>query len=111
MFLFILGDVKGKAETVDVNERRMSLKRKMLKWFQTGDVDSLFPQSERDMHMQHYFEAMYLVINCVRNRFDQLDTKYYDMWNELLPNTVQSHFENYSEEFAFVTEFYVKDID
>ena len=104
-------DVKTKAETVDVNEPTMPRKRKMPKRFQTGAAEHFFPQSERDMYRQQYFEAMDLVINCVQNRFDQPGYKVLRNVEELLLKSVRSDFEDYSEEFTFVTEFYAKDID
>ena len=105
-------DVKAKAETVDVTEPTMPRKRKMSKRFQMGGAEHFFPQSERDMYRQQYFEAMdFIVINCVRNRFDQPGYRVLRHVEELLLKSVRSDFEDYSEEFTFVTEFYAMDID
>ena len=87
-------DVKAKAESVDVNEPSMPRRRKMPKRFQIGDAEHFFPQTERDMYRQNYFEAMDLVINCVKNRFDQPGYKVFRNVEELLVKSVRSDFED-----------------
>ena len=49
-----------------------------------------FPQTERDMYRQKYFEAMDLVINCVKDRFDQPGYKVLQNVKELLNKAVRS---------------------
>ena len=110
-FAEFYNDVKAKAESVDVNEPSMPRRRKMPKRFQIGDAEHFFPQTERDMYRQNYFEAMDLMINCVKNRFDQPGYKIFRNVEELLVKSVRSDFEDYSEEFTFVTEFCAKDIN
>ena len=77
-------DVKDKAETVDVSEPSVPRKRKMPKRFQSGDAEHFFPQTESDMYRQKYFEALDLVINCVKTRFDQPGYKVFRNVEELL---------------------------
>lgn len=76
-----------------------------------GDAEHFFPQTERDMYRQNYFEAMALVITCVKDQFDQPGFKVFQNVEEHLNKAVRSDFGDYSEEFAFVTEFYAKDIN
>ena len=103
-------DVKYKAETVDVNEPSLPRKRKMPKRFQSGDAAHFFPQTESDMFRHKYFEALDLVTNCVKTRFDQPGFKVFRNVEELLVKGVQTDFGNYCDEFSFVTEFYKTDI-
>ena len=105
-------DVKDKAETVDVSEPSVPRKRKMPKRFQSGDAEHFFLQTEGDMYRQKYFEALDLVINCVKTRFDQPGYKVFRNVEELLVKWVQSDFGNYchSDECSYVTEFYETDI-
>ena len=88
----------------------MPRKRKMPKRFQSGIGENFFPQTESDMYRQK-FEALDLVINCVKTRFDQPGYKVIRNVEELLVKGVQSDFGNYCDEFSFVTEFYKADIN
>ena len=90
-------DVKENAETVDVDEPSLSRRHKMPKRFQLGDAAHFFPQTESDMYRHQYFEVLNLVINCVKNRFDQ--PGYKRKVEELLIKAVQSDFEEYNDEF------------
>ena len=76
--------VKDKEENVDVNEPSVPRKRKMPKPFQPGNGEHFFPQTETDMYRQKYFEALDLVLICVKTRFDQPGYKVIRNVKELL---------------------------
>ena len=86
------------------------LERKKPKRFQSGDAAHFFPQTESDMFRHKYFEALDLVINCVKTHLDQPGFKVFRNVEELLVKGVQTDFGNYCDEFSFVTEFYKTDI-
>ena len=74
-------------------------------------MENFFPQTVTDLYRQKYFEALDLVIICVKNRFDQPGYKVLRNVEDFLIKAVCSDFEKYTDEFRFLTEFYEKVID
>jgi hypothetical protein len=103
--------VNQKAENVDVNEPSMPRKRKVPKRFQFGDAEHVFPYSFADHYRHTFFEALDLVIHCVKDRFDQPGIKVLRNVEDLIVKATSYSFEYYSEEFLFVTEFYSDDVN
>ena len=99
------------ASKVHVNEPSLSRRRKAPKRFQIGHGEPDFPTSVADLYRQHYYEALDLIINCIKDRFDQPCYWVYKNLKNLLLLSVTSNFESYEEEFNFILDFYGSDID
>lgn len=63
------------------------------------------------MFRQHYFEALDLVVNCIKDRFDQPGYRIYKYLQDLLLKSVTSTSETYQTEFDFVVDFYGNDFE
>lgn len=99
------------ASKADVNEPSLPRRRKAPKRFQIGHGEPEFPTSVADLYRQHYYEALDLIINCIKDRFDQPGYKVYKNLENLLLLSITSDFESYEEEFNFIVDFYGSDID
>lgn len=62
------------------------------------------PETPQDDYRRKYYEALDLIIACVKNRFDQEDYEMYARCEQLLLKAVRK--EDYSEELKAVTSFY-----
>ena len=63
--------VMNKSSYVDVDEPTLPRRRKAPKRFQIGSGEPSFPESIADMFRQHYYEALDLLINSIKDRFEQ----------------------------------------
>lgn len=63
--------LNNKLDDLDVSEPRLPRRRKMPKRFETGNAPLEFATSEKELYKQMYYEALNLVMSCVKERFDQ----------------------------------------
>lgn len=55
-----------KLDDLDVSEPKLPRCRKMPKRFETGNAPPEFATSEKELYRQMYYEALDLVVNCVK---------------------------------------------
>jgi hypothetical protein len=65
------------------------------------------PQTPEDDYRQKYFECVDLIVQCIKDRFDQEDFQMYASCEQLLLKSLRR--EDYSAELTAVTEFYGND--
>lgn len=74
-----------------------------------GNAEPEFSSDCKQHFRQQYFEAIYLIVNSITGRFDQLGYEVYKNLQDLLINAIKN--EPYEEELSFVTNFYGDDVD
>lgn len=94
---------------LDVSEPSLPRRRKHPRRYEEGDAEPEFSETVEDLYRKAYFEALDLVIECIKDRFDQPGYKIYRNLQDLLLKATASDFDNYKEEFQFVTTFYGPD--
>ena len=94
---------------LDISESQLPRHRKMPKRYDTGRAEWECVVSPKDHYRQIYYEGLDLIVNCIRNHFDQPGYKVYPNLQELLLKA--STKEDYEEKYAFVTKFYGSDFD
>lgn len=102
--------LNNKLDDLDVNEPTLPRRRKMPKRFETGNAPPEFAASEKDLYRQQYFEALDLVVNCVKDRFDQPGYQVYRHLEDVLLKSVRGD-KTYTEDLDFVIKFYCDDLD
>ena len=75
-FDFFWVKVGKMTEDVDVGDTVLPRRRKMPKKFEDRAPPE-FPSSAKDMYRQVYFEAHYLLVQAIEDRFNQQDYKTY----------------------------------
>ena len=65
------------ADDPKLPSRRNTPKTMMNDYFGYGEGEATHPETPQDMYRKHYYEALDLVINCIKDRFDQKDYKVY----------------------------------
>ena len=96
-------------EDVDVDDPTLPRRRKVPIRFHEGSAPAEFPQNCKAYYRQAFFEALDLVINAIKDRFDQPDYRTYSQLEELLLKTI--HGEPKKDFFDSVCEFYKDDLD
>jgi len=94
---------------LDIGEPQLPCHRKRTRQYETGSAECEFAVSPKDHYRQIYYEGLDLIVNCIRNRFDQPGYKVYCNLQELLLKA--SAKADYEEEHDFVTKFYGNDFD
>ena len=95
-----------RASELDVNEPTLPRKRKRPKRYDSGTSTGDFPSTVENHYKKIYFEALDLIINGIKDHFDQAGYRVYSNIEELLVKaTKKSQFE---EEFQ---DFYKEDFD
>lgn len=61
----------------------------MPKRFETGNAPPEFATSEKELYRQMYYEALDLVMNCVKERFDQPGFRVYRHLEDVLLKSVR----------------------
>ena len=102
-----------KVETIrkefDVGEPQLPRKRRLPRRLDDGNAEPEFISDCKQYYQQQYYEALDLIISCIKDRFDQIGYKSYQNLQDLLLKAVKK--EPFEEEFSFVTKFYGTDID
>lgn len=82
--------------------------RKRPRRYEEGLAASEFHNDPKAFFRQHYFEAIDLVVNCIKDRFHQPGYEVYSKLEQLLVKACQS--EDITEEVDFICEFYKDDL-
>lgn len=101
--------VSKKATELDVDEPKLPRQRKRPRRYDEGQSDGNFPHAVQDHYKRIYFEVLDLVINGIKNRFDQPGYKIYSNLEELLVKAAKKC--PFDEELEFVSDFYKDDLD
>ena len=99
-----------KLDDLDVDEPTLPRRRKMPKRFEPGNAPPEFPTSAKDLYRQQYFEALDLVVNCVKDRFNQPGYQVYRHLEDVLLKCVHGD-NSYREDIDFVSKFYNGDLE
>ena len=96
------------ASNFDIGEPTLPRKRKAPRHFEIGSSVSEFPSSPKDHYKRIYFEAFDLVINCIKNRFDQPGYLMYRNLETVLISAANGR--DFEEHLKVVTDFYDTDV-
>ena len=101
--------VKKFAHDHDVDEPSLPWKHKprmtIENYFSTTESDH--SETPKDEYRRKYFEAIDLVVSCIKNRFDQDDFEMYALCEQLLVKAANK--ESFTTEFEKITNFYADD--
>ena len=109
MFDLFWEKVQMECEKLDVEEAKLPRARKAPKRYEIGQGDSSYPDSPKALYRITYFEGLDLVVNAVKERFEQPGYLMYKNLQEILLKCV--HGQDYKSELQTVTEFYGNDFD
>ena len=108
-FLLFWTKVKKMAIDVEVNNPVLPRQRKRPRRYEDGSEEGAFPDKVEDLYRVVYFEAIDLIVNCIKDRFDQPGYQQYRKLEELLVNAANK--EPYDEHLKQITNFYKEDFD
>lgn len=100
--------VQQLASKYDVGEPPLPRKRKAPRHLEVGSSEPEYPSSPKEYYKRIYYEALDLVINCIKSRFDQPGYTMYKNLETLL--VAAANGEDFEEHFKLVTEFYGTDL-
>ena len=89
--------------------RKRNVSKSMTDYFGYGIGESTHPATGEDMYRKHYFEALDLVINCIKDRFNQDDYRVYATLQEVLLNAAKK--KSFDVELNKGLSFYKSDFD
>ena len=97
-------------DSFEVGSPVVPRKRKVPQRFEIGTsaVDNQ-PTTSKILYRQQYYEALDLITNCVRSRFEQPGYNTYKNLQELLFKAIKG--EDFQPELQFVSQFYQDDIN
>ena len=78
------GKVSCKATALDINEPELPRQRKQPRRYEVGLSTGDFHQEPKAYYRQLYFEAIDVIVNCIKTRFDQPGYKIYSSLVTLL---------------------------
>ena len=84
-------------------------KRKAPQQYEIGSAMDDQPAIPKVLYRQQYYEALDLIINCVRSWFDQPNYNMYKNQQELLFNAIKD--DDFKSELQYVSQFYKDDIN
>ena len=99
--------VSRQADHFGIPEAQLPRRRKTPKQYPTVQSEADHPTTPQDHFKYIYFEALDLIINCIKRRFDQPGYRTYCQLQELLFKAANG--EAYQSELEFVTTFYKED--
>ena len=97
----------SKAQSFEVQEPCLPRKKRVPARYEVGTGQPEFHDSAKDHYRQIYYEARDLIINCITDRFEQVDYRMYANCEQLLLKAANN--EDYSDEIENVTSFYGSD--
>ena len=97
------------AEKCGVTEPQLPRRRKLPRRFDDGVSDGDFPTTPKAFFRQIYYEALDLITNCIKDRFDQPGYKIYQLLESLLMKACRK--EEIAESLDAVCGFYGNDFD
>ena len=98
-----------KAEKLGISEPQLPRQRKLPRRYDDGLAGGDFPSTPKAHFKPAYFEAIDLITNCVKERFDQLGYRIYQSLETLLIKA--SKREEFQENLDDVCAFYHDDFD
>lgn len=98
-----------KSSKLDISEPELPRKRKAPKRFEVGAGESHFPTTVEEHYRRYYFEVLDLIINSIKQRFDQPGYRMYQHLESLLLKA--SNQETFDEDLREITQFYGTDIE
>ena len=93
----------------EADEPTLPRKRKCPQHFDDGTAVGDHPATPKILFRQHYFEALDLIINCIRSRFEQPGYNTYKNLQELLFQAIKRH--DFEPELQYISWFYGDDIN
>ena len=78
--------VTKSAETLDVGQPQLPRHCKIPKRYDDGLAKGDFPTDPKALYRQHYFEAIDLVVNCIKDHFEQPG---YEVYRNLVQCSLQ----------------------
>ena len=99
--IMLLKEQKGVSEPV------LPRKRKAPARFEVGSSSGHHPETPKEMFRQHYFECLDLIVNCIKDRFDQPGYRVLKNLEDLLLKAARN--EDYTKELDFVLNLYKDD--
>jgi hypothetical protein len=101
-------NVSTKAKNLGTDDPLLPRKRqqptKLTDFHGYGPTQQTHPTEPKDLYRKHYYEALDLVINCIKERFEQEDFQTYVQLQELLLKAARN--EPFDNELEEVTMFY-----
>ena len=97
------------AESLDISDPELPRRRRAPRRFEDGLAEGDFHTDTKAYYRQHYFEAVDLVVNCIKERFDQPGYRVYRNLEQLLLKAAQK--EDFTAEFDDVCSFYKDDFN
>lgn len=94
--------------TLEVEEPILPRKRKCPQRFDDGTAVGDHPATPKILFRQHYFEALDLIINCIKSRFEQPGYNTYKHLQELLFKAIKE--QDFEPELQYVSQFYGDDV-
>ena len=96
-----------KTATLDLPEPQLPRRRKMPKRYEIGSAETEYSSSPYAYYRAINYEALDLIINCIKNRFDQPGYRVYRQLQDLLMKAASQ--QDYLLEYDFVSKFYGAD--
>ena len=109
MFELFWEKVQKECEKIDVEEPELPRARKTPKRYEIDQGDSSYPDSPKALYRVAYFEGLDLVVNAIKDRFEQPGYVMYKNLQEILLKCV--HGQDYSDKLQTVTDFYGSGVD
>ena len=95
------------SDDLGVNEPVLPRRRKRPLRYEEGTSDGHHPREVEDLYRPIYYEALDLITNAIKRRFDQPGYEKYSNLEELLVKAANK--QDYKKELAFVPNFYNSD--
>ena len=76
--------VQQLASKHDIGEPTLPRKRKVPRHFEVGSSEPEHPSSPKEYYKRIYYEALDLVVNCIKSRFDKPDMSCTKIWKPYL---------------------------
>ncbi len=108
-FEFFWTKVLSYQSEFDVDEPVRPRKRKTPRRYEVGESEGVHPVTAKEMYKREYFLALDLIVNYIRDRFNQPGYTAYSNLENLLLKAAEC--EDFSDEFKFVADFYGSDFD
>ena len=99
--------VTERSNDVRVNEPVLPRRRKRPQRYEEGTSDGHHPREVEYLYRPIYYEALDLITNGIKQRFDQPGYEKYSNLEELLVKAANK--QDYKKELAFVANFYNSD--
>ena len=98
-----------KSTKLDISEAELPRKRKAPRQFEVDKGESHFPATVEEHYCRYYFEALDLIINSIKQRFDQPGYRMHQHLESLLLKS--SNRENFDEDLKEITQFNGADLE